>query len=142
MKNLWIALLLFLTVSSCLPDKKGKNDPDPEPDLSGTYQVSRLIDETSSPAINLTLPTTTNGHRLSATVVVSRLSETHIRFNINTNIDGQITNGQTADATIQKASTGSYDLLDGSTRVGSINGTDFSIDATEAGKRIAVVARK
>lgn len=141
MKNIWIALVLLLTVSACLPDKKGKKDP--EPDLSGRYAVSRLISDDTTPPVNLSLPVTLNdGRRLSAVVVVSKLSDTQIRFHIDTDLDGRVEVGSNADLTIQKASGRDYDLIENGNRVGFINGTDFSIDFTQAGKRTVITARK
>lgn len=136
MKNLWIALVLMLTVSACLPDKKSKEDP--EPDLSGTYTVSRFIDQ----GVDYDLPATINGRRVSAVVVVSRPNDTQIRFRINVNNDGTVNNGDEADVTIQKEAGREYTLIEGGNRIGSIDGTNFSIDFIQAGKRSAIIARK
>ncbi|MBC3787255.1 hypothetical protein [Spirosoma utsteinense] len=143
MKNIWIALVLLLTVSACLPDKKGKKDP--EPDLSGRYAISRLVVDNATPPLNLSLPADlSDGRRLSAVVVVSKLSDTQIRFHIDTDVDGRVEVGSNADVTIQKASGRDYDLIKNGNRnrVGFINGTDFSIDVTQAGKRTAIIAKK
>ena len=137
MKNTLIALVLLLVVTSCLPKKK---DKDPEPELAGTYQVDRFIDE--SQGFDRNLPVTINNQTLSAAVIVSRSSDTEIRFRIDVTVNGQVTTGDTGPATIKKASGKDYDILDGSTRVGSINGTDFSLDYTDGGDRFALTATK
>lgn len=137
MKTWLIAVLLLLTTVSCLPNKKDKNS-DPEPELAGTYQVSRLIDESGSPPLDITLPSS----GASAAVIVSRLSDTQISFRIDVTNSGRVITGQSATTTIRKASGKDYDILDGNTRVGSINGTDFVLDYTDGGDRFAITARK
>lgn len=130
MKNVLIALILLLTVSSCLPKKKS----DPEPELAGTYQVSRL----TSNGTTTNLPM--NG--VSAIVVVTRSGDTKIDFRIDLINTGKVFGTESASATIQKASGKEYDILDGSTRVGSINGTDFNLDYTDGGDRFVLIAHK
>lgn len=134
MKNVLIALILLLTVTSCLPKKGGKDDP--EPDLAGTYQVSRFVDESQN--ININLPNS----GVSAAVIVTRPSDTRLGFRIDVTNNGRVTTGTSATATIRKASGKDYDILNGSTRVGSVNGTDFNLDYTDRGDRFALTARK
>ena len=132
MKNTLIALVLLLVVTSCLPKKK---DKDPEPELAGTYQVSRLT--SGGQTFNLPL----NG--VSAAVIITRPSDTQITFVLETRANGRTERSDSADLTIRKASGKDYDILDGSTRLGSLNGTDFTIDGTDDnGDRIVIVASK
>ena len=135
MKNLLIAMVLLLTAVSCLPDKKSK-DNDPTPDLTGTYQVSRLIDESQS--IDINLPAS----GISAAVIVTSASATELTFRIDVTQNGRVSTGQSATATLRKASGKAYDILDGSTRIGSIDGTDFSVDYIDSGYRFALSARR
>ena len=132
MKNSLIALLLLLTVASCIPDKKNK---DPEPELAGTYEVRQLTSGNQTVSLPL------NG--VSAVVIVTRPNDTLITFVLEVRGNGQTERSDAADLTIRKASGKDYDILDGSTRIGSINGTDFNIDGTDDnGDRIAITARK
>lgn len=134
MKNLLIAIVLLLTVSSCLPDKLNK-DKDPEPELAGTYQVSRLAIGNSK-----FIPEESN---ISASAVVTRLTDTEIKFTVNTVEGGVKGSTDFGEFTIQKTSGRDYDVLRTSNRVGSINGTDFRLDYIgNNGLRFIMVSRK
>ncbi len=135
-------LLIVLTffISACDNNLFKKKDKDPEPELAGTYQVRRFIDESQN--FDENLPVTINGQRLSAAVIVTRSSDTEISFRIDVTVNGQVNDGDTGTATIRKASGKDYDILDGSTRVGSINGTNFNLDYTDGGDRFALTASK
>ena len=131
MRNTLIALLLLLTVASCIP----KKDKDPEPELAGTYQVSQLTSGNQSVSLPL------NG--VSAVVIITRPSDALITFILEVRGNGQTERSDATDLTIRKASGRDYDILDGTTRIGSINGTDFNVDGTDDnGDRIAITARK
>lgn len=135
MKNLLIAIVLLLTVSSCLPDKKDK-DKDPEPELAGTYQVSQFKVD------NITyIPNSVNA---SAVVVVTGpAADNKVEVSIRTTENGSTSTTSLEKLPIRKASGRDYDILNGSnTRVGSINGTDFTLDFTGNGQRYLIVARK
>ena len=134
MRNLPIALVLLLLVVSCLP----KKNTDPEPDLAGTYQVSHLVDESQPEPNDIDLPV----GGVSAVVIVIRPADTQISFRIEVTNNGAVTTGSSVTARIQKASGKDYDILDGSTRVGSINGTDFILDYMDGRYRNAIRARK
>lgn len=130
MKNVLIALLLLFTTASCLPKKK----TDPEPELAGTYQISQLISG------NQTFNLPSGGE--SASVLVTRPSDTQITFRLDTNDNGQVTTGTATPATIAKASGSGYDVMVNGRRIGSIDGTNFSLDFTSNGQRFAITARK
>ena len=131
MKNILIALILLLTVASCIP----KKDKDPEPELAGTYEVRQLTSGNQTVSLPL------NG--VSAVVIVTRPNDTLITFVLEVRGNGQTERSDAADLTIRKASGKDYDILDGSTRIGSINGTNFNIDGTDDnGDRIAITAQK
>jgi hypothetical protein len=133
MKRLSIFFLLLLTVTSCLP-KKGSTNNDPQPQLAGTYQVSLLIANGST----YNLPYQGS----SASVLVTQPSDTQITFRLDTNDSGTVSIGQNIiTATITKNSS-SYDISTGLGRVGSIDGTNFSLDFTSNGSRFAITARK
>lgn len=133
MKNLLILVVLLLTVSSCLPKKKD----DPEPDLAGTYQVSQLI--SGGQTYNLPFGGT------SATVTVTRPSDTQIDVTTRVTENGSTTSQPFGLLTVRKASGRDYDILNPNTnaRLGTINGTDFVLDFTgNNGQRYAITARK
>ena len=133
MKNRLIALFLFLTVVSCLPKKKS----DIEPDLAGTYQASLI---TTGPT-TLNLP---DGKGNSANAVITRLSDSQINMILNLTINGSTRVFDFGMLTTRKASGKEYDVLDPTTsaRIGSINGTDFTLDFLSNGQRFVLVARK
>ncbi len=133
MKNGLVAIILFLTVSSCLPKKKS----DVEPDLAGTYQVSQLI--SGSTIVNLP-----DGQGTSANVVVSRPTDTQINVIVNVTENGTTDPTDFGMLTIRKASGKDYDILNPTTsvRIGSINGTDFTLDFPSNGQRFALISRK
>lgn len=130
MKNILIALVLLLVVTSCLP----KKNKDPEPELAGTYQVSRL----TSGGQTFDLPS--NG--ASAAVIVNRRGDGQIDVRITTNDNGSTDSEDLPTLDIQKASGRDYDILTSNTRIGSINGTDFTIDFTSNAERFLIIAKK
>ena len=135
MKNVLIALVLLLTVSSCLPKKNSKSDPEPE--LAGTYQVSQLV------AGNQTFNLPSGGS--SASVIVTRRSDTQIDARADVTESGSTSSTNFGTLTIRKTSGRDYDMLNSNTgaRIGSINGTDFILDLIGTnGQRVALTARK
>ena len=135
MKNRLIALMVLLLAVSCLPTKK---DKDPQPALAGTYQVSHLVDESPPQPIDIDLPI----GGTSAVVIVTGPTDNQISFQIDVTKSGNVIAGQSITTTIRKASGKEYDILDGSTRVGSINGTDFVLDYLDGGYHQAIIAHK
>lgn len=133
MKNVFVAILLFLTVSACLPKKKS----DIEPDLAGTYQVSQII---SGPT-TLNLP---DGNGTSANAVITRPNDSQIEVTLNVTENGSTSASDVGTLTTRKASGKAYDVLNPTTsvRIGSINGTDFTLDFISNGQRYVLVARK
>ncbi|CAN5271312.1 hypothetical protein BH09BAC4_BH09BAC4_07360 [soil metagenome] len=133
MKNTVVALLLFLTVASCLPKKKS----DIEPDLAGTYQVSQI----TSGSTTVNLP---DGKGTSASAVITRPSDSQINVTVNVTENGSSSATNFGTLTTRKASGQDYDVLNPTTsaRIGSINGTDFTLDFLSNGQRFALVSRK
>lgn len=127
--GLLLFLLMVLTASCVGIFKK---DKDPEPQLAGTYNVSsyRITSGTtdfpgSSGTVTVTGPTN-NQINLSFTLPVLSFNYSGIEVRKNGS---------------------SYDMYDGSDRVGSLNGTDFNIDAQGADSdgqyiRLEVTAKK
>ena len=133
MKAKIIALLLGLLVAGCLPKKKS----DIEPDLAGTYQVSQISDGSTT----ANLP---DGRGTSATAVVVRPSDSQIQVTVNVMENGQNSPADFGTLSIQKASGRDYDVLNPNTRarIGSINGTDFTLDFSGNGQRFVLISRK
>ena len=136
MKNALIALILFLTVASCLPKKKDDVTP-AAPDLAGTYQVSRIV--SGSTTVNLP-----DGSGTSANAIVTRPNDTQISVIVNVTENGTTDATNFGTLTIRKASGQEYDVLNPNTsaRIGSINGTDFVLDFTSNGQRFALISKK
>jgi hypothetical protein len=132
MKNLRIALLLLMTAAACIPDKK----KDPEPELAGSYQVSQII------VGNQTANLPAGGS--SAVVNVTRVGDTQIKIVVDVTENGFTEPTDLGTATIRKGSGRDYDILNvNSTRIGFLNGTDFSLDFVgNNGQRFALTARK
>jgi hypothetical protein len=135
MKNLWIALLFLLTVSACLPDKIGKKD-DPEPDLSGTYQVTEVqVTEISNGNRTQFVPPT-----ISGTINVTKVDNSNV--NVSINVTGALTLRESGPIVVQKASGKTYDMYENNTRIGTIDGTEFRFDVSTTDGRVVIVARK
>jgi|GEM_PF-6431054 len=127
MKNLWIALLLLLTVSACLPEKRGNNDTDPEPDLSGTYRVT---------SVRFNANTNTS---VSGTVRVSKVSTAS--YDVDITVNNQSID--TFQVDVRKASGKLYDMFVDNELVGDIDGTQFRFDITDSNNdRVVIIARK
>lgn len=131
MKNLWIALLFLLTVSSCLPEKIGKKD-DPEPDLSGTYQVTEVSDGSGfalkPPAISGSM----------------RMIKSNDMYTLNLAVSGSYSLKIVDEIiSLKQASGKAYDIYQDNIRYGNVDGTEFRLDlkATD-GSPIIVVGRK
>ncbi|MBC8151425.1 MAG: hypothetical protein H7Z72_00790 [Bacteroidetes bacterium] len=140
MKNLLIAIVLLLTVSSCFPKKNDDKDPDPEPELAGAYQVSRLVIGSGSAPL---IPAT--GNSASATVVRSTTDMNKITVSLSGTINGAPASVNIGSFTIRKGSGSSYDVLNPSTNVneGSINGTDLTLSYTGVNnQQVTLIARK
>jgi hypothetical protein len=112
MKNILIALVVLLTVSSCFLKKKDAVAPD----FAGTYKISSYVSSGTE--------FITGGN--SGTFVVTRPSDTQINFTL-TLIGGGQSGTSNLSATIRKATGFDYDVLNtAGTRIGLINGTDFN----------------
>ncbi|GAB3783084.1 hypothetical protein GCM10028818_40280 [Spirosoma horti] len=131
MKHIGIAILLLLAVTSCLPDKIGKKDPEPE--LAGIYQMTSF-DYNNRPVIP--------NPGVSGSVSVVKKSDTQISISLSTTSNGQTASADLGLADIRKASGSSYDILDGNNRVGSIDGTTFSLAYSDNTGSFSINARK
>lgn len=129
-----LLIVLTLLMTSCLFDKLRK-DKDPEPELAGTYQVSRFTED-GGPIYNLP-----DSFR-SVTVVVTRPSDTQITFQFNLIVSGQASSTNAVTVEIRKASGRNYDIFASNLRLGYINGTDFVLDFQDVNGRTNVIADK
>ena len=105
-----IALTLLMT--SCIFDKLKK---DPEPQLAGLYTIS-------------TYQVTVGSQKVagsSGTVQVTGPTDNRIDFTVT--LPG-IDPADFDDVEIRKNGKKDYDIYDGSTKVGSLNGTDFNLN--------------
>lgn len=131
MKNVWIAFLLLLTISSCLPGKIGKKDP--EPDLAGTYQITSFVND----GVTL-IPR----QGVSGQVNVVKNSDTQISVSFSINNNGQISTTASEVVTISKSSGALYDITENGTRIGTIDGTTFSLNYVTNTGSVALSAKK
>lgn len=132
-KSKFIALSLLLTVSACFPKKKR----DVEPDLAGTYQVSQI-------KLGQLIQNYPDGQGSSGNVVVTRPSDDQIKVTVNITEDGSTEVTDFGTLPIRKASGGDYDVLNAtsSTRLGSINGTNFRLDFDVNGDWFELISKK
>lgn len=128
-------LFLFLTVltTSCIGIFK--RDKDPEPQLAGVYQISRW---------NIVVGTLSDDGN-SGTVSVTGPTNNRIDFTLNVpGYDAE----EFEDLEVRKNGNKNYDIYarDGSTKIGSLNGTDFNFDfqGNNQGQyiRLQITARK
>lgn len=129
--NTWIAILLLLAMTSCLPDKIGKKDPEPE--LAGTYLMTSFDYNNNS-----VIPKP----GVSGSVSVVKKDNTQISISLSTTINGRTESADLGLASIRKSSGSSYDILDGNNRVGSIDGTTFSLAYSDNTGSFSISARK
>ncbi len=131
MKNILIAVILLLTISSCLPDKIGKKDP--EPALAGAYQITSFVSD------GVTLIPRSG---VSGKVNVAKNSDTQISVSFSINNNGQSSTSTSETVTIRKMSGSLYDLLENGTRIGSIDGTTFLLNYVSNTGTVALSATK
>lgn len=140
MKNFFLIILLFVLVAAC---KKGDDaTPDAAARIAGTYDVSRLsidapgtIDDAS-----YNLPITQSGNTLSATIDVTRVTENTVSLNFTLRITGQPDQPNSLGSTLEVRGD---ELYEGSTKLGTANGSTLSLDATDDdGVRTVIEAKK
>lgn len=136
MKNVLTALLLLLTVMAC----STKKNTDPEPDLSGTYQMTRLIVTSSN--VDYSLPAKINGVNISGVIVVNRTSNTELTWEPRVSYDGQVRSGGVVPVVLRKASGKGYEMTDNGYLTGTIDGTTISLDFTNTDGRFSTTGRK
>ncbi|MEZ0610050.1 hypothetical protein ACAW74_16145 [Fibrella sp. WM1] len=139
-KLLYIALVLFIAACG------KKNDtvaPDAAAKIAGTYVVSRFaVSGTGANDFDFKLPQsgTLNGATVtySATVVVTKQTETSVSMVLIEKITGQADENTEFGTADIKGS----ELYQGTTKVGTADGTDLNIDASGQGIRVIVTAKK
>jgi hypothetical protein len=131
MKNVWIALCLLWLVSACLPEKIGKKDP--EPDLAGIYQITNFVND------GVTLIPRSG---VSGRVNVTKDSDTQIGISFSITNNGQTSNVDGGVVFISKSSGSSYDIVENGTRIGSIDGTNFSLSYSDSNSSFSISAKK
>jgi hypothetical protein len=131
MKNVWIALCLLWLVSACLPEKIGKKDP--EPDLAGIYQITNFVND------GVTLIPRSG---VSGRVNVTKDSDTQIGISFSITNNGQTSNVDGGVVFISKSSGSSYDIVENGTRIGSIDGTNFSLSYSDSNSGFSISAKK
>jgi hypothetical protein len=131
MKNVWIALCLLWLVSACLPEKIGKKDP--EPDLAGIYQITNFVND------GVTLIPRSG---VSGRVNVTKDSDTQIGISFSITNNGQSSNVDGGVVFISKSSGSSYDIVENGTRIGSIDGTNFSLSYSDSNSSFSISAKK
>ncbi|QHV99025.1 hypothetical protein [Spirosoma endbachense] len=131
MKNVWIALCLLWLVIACLPEKIGKKDP--EPDLAGTYQITNFVND------GVTLIPRSG---VSGRVNVTKDSDNQLAISFSITNNGQTSNVDGGIVSISKSSGSSYDIVESGTRIGSIDGTNFSLSYSDINSSFSISAKK
>ncbi|AKD55087.1 hypothetical protein [Spirosoma radiotolerans] len=131
MKNIGIAILLLLAVTSCLPSKVDKKDPEPE--LAGTYQMTSFIYNGA---------TVIPKQGVTGSVNVVKDSDTQISISLSTTTNGQTSSGDLGSVSISKSSGSGYDIVESGVRFGSIDGTTFTLAYSDNTGSFSISARK
>lgn len=139
-KMLCIALVLLLAACG------KKNDtvaPDAAAKIAGTYTVSRFaISGTGVNDLDIALPRsgTLNGVNVtqSGQLVLTRVTESTVTMSLVVKTTGQ---ADTTDdfGTVDVKGT---DLYEGTTKIGTADGTNVNIDAMDQGTRVIITAKK
>ena len=131
MKTLWIAFVLLLGISACLPEKINKKDPEPE--LAGTYQITSWVQNGAT-----IIPKAGNSGQIN----VTKNSDTEISISLTRTINGGTSTTNLGTGEIRKASGTQYDILENGTQVGSIDGTAFVLNVADNTNSTSIAARK
>ncbi|MBO0936461.1 hypothetical protein J2I47_07870 [Fibrella sp. HMF5335] len=126
-----LIILLYLSVSACLPKKKAGNDP--EPQLAGTYQISRFVSD------GVTLIPRSG---VSGQVLVVKDSDTKLSISFTVTNNGKTTSTAAQAVTISKANGTSYTLVDNGASIGSIDGMRLSLDYSDNTSSLSLSAAK
>ena len=124
MKKLLIVFLVFGAVTSCLP----KKNSDVEPELAGTYQLT---------SVRINGAEQVKGSVTSKMVVTKPTDTTlNFTFTLGTNT------ANIGQADIKKTTGKEYDIIDGGTRIGSIDGTNLTLDFDDGSSFYLIVGKK
>ncbi|WP_041257659.1 hypothetical protein [Fibrella aestuarina] len=139
-KILYVAIVVLIAACG------KKNDtvaPDAAAKIAGTYTVSRFaLSGSGANDFDATLPRsgTINGVNVtqSGQLVITRQNESSVSLSLTVK-----TTGQADDTTdLGTAEVKGSDLYDGATKIGTADGTNLSIDATDNGVRVIITAKK
>lgn len=140
MKKFVLFVLLLVLAAAC---KKGDEAaPDAAARIAGTYDVSRLSLDApgTTDDVSVNLPITQNGNTLSATLDVTRVTETTVRLKFTLRITGQPDDPSDLGGDVEVRGN---ELYEGSTKIGTANGSTLSLDATtDDGIRTVIEAKK
>ena len=130
MKKLLFVFMLSLLFTAC------KKNEDPAPDaataVSGTYPLTLFGQDPGDGTgyVEYPLPLTNAGVTLSGTMTVTRDDANTVTLAASLKQTGTADNSQTlGQVTLQKSGS-SYDMLDNTVKVGTIDGTNISLDVT------------
>lgn len=129
--NWWIGLCLLLTLGSCLPDKIGKKDP--EPDIAGVYQINSLI----SNGVTV-IPRS----GVSGSIQVTKISDSQISVSLSLTNNGQTSNTALGTVSITKSGGNTYNIAENGVTIGSVDGTTFTLNASDNTGNFSLTARK
>ncbi|GAA4449661.1 hypothetical protein GCM10023189_09100 [Nibrella saemangeumensis] len=141
MKRLLYLLFVPLSFTAC------KKDTEPEVDaatrLAGTYQLSyALLDDKTNPKLESPLPVTLGGVTVaSGTLVVTRKNENAVDGNLVIKVQGSPDMNVTFQNVEVKKNAAMYDLYLGPTKIGSADGTNLDVDATQTNPQTNVATR-
>lgn len=139
--------LLYLSLFVALTTACSKNTTDVAPDAAttivGTYEVSTLSQTGAGASMTYALPLTTTSNgvtvTLSGQIGVVKKTESTVGMTLTLKTTGQPDNNQDI-GTLEIKGT---DLYSGTTKVGTADGTNLSLDAANSdGTRAKVVAKK
>ena len=135
MKNLLLLLCFVSALSAC------KKDPDPEADaaskVAGTYQMTSVTQN----GVAVSLPLSQSGVTLSGIVVATRKEANTVTIALTLKQTGQADQTGGGDLTLAKSGN-SYDLMDGTTKVGTADGTNLTLSVSDGSGQSSIIAKR
>lgn len=134
-----ILFFAFLFVFSACKKDDDPTPADPITTVSGTYDVSRL--QVGADAYNL--PLSSGGQTVSATLTAAKGSaDNTVLLSITLRVSGSPDDTSDIGEVEVRGTGNNLELYDGTTKVGTADGTTLNIDATDGTDRLVIVARK
>jgi hypothetical protein len=122
------ALFVLIPLAFAACSKSNDAAPDAGTQVAGTYQLNYIRQDSVNVIDSLVLPYIVGSTTIaSGTIQVSRLTAATDSVGVSLQIQGQNSSSGLGIVTVQ-ANGNTYDLYDGSSKIGTADGTNISID--------------